>query len=76
MCIQISIYFIYANRSDGDAQPKTTVISSASDVNDTPLSVIIDTLGKDKLDRKDSLECIAIRSPSTSYLFSVSIARH
>jgi solute carrier family 50 protein (sugar transporter) len=71
--IQMAIYIIYPSRSDAAAQPETAVVFPTSAVDETPLSVLVTTVGKDKPDRKDSFEYTAIHSPSTR---SVSKERH
>ncbi|KAG6623931.1 MtN3-like protein [Phytophthora cinnamomi] len=72
--IQMAVYAIYPSSSGSDLQPETAVVYPASD-DEASLSIILATPGKDKLDRKDSLDFIAIRSPSTRCLSSVSIDR-
>ncbi|GMF14846.1 unnamed protein product [Phytophthora lilii] len=73
--IQMVIYVIYPSTSAEDLQPETAVIYPALD-HEASISVIIATPGKEKLDRKDSLDYVAIRSPSMRCLSSVSIERH
>ncbi|EGZ08362.1 hypothetical protein PHYSODRAFT_254062 [Phytophthora sojae] len=73
--VQMAIYVIYPSAGEGELQPETAVVYPASD-DEASFSIVITTPGKEKIDRKDSLEFVAIRSPSTRCLSSVSIERH